>query len=385
MRRLVFAVLSLSLLAACGTAEERFRCDDCTSDVVAACFNTGHVVGLHSVDQSREPSESAPNPQALASVGNVLLVADAFDKLLYQANLADLSRNSAAPVAIGGDARDLLVDGRHVYVVNAGDNTVQVLYRNEETLEPGNAGFTFKTVGEVNLGANTNPQAVAKVGDFLYVPLYGTFTAEGTAAGQKVVQINVKDPAKPAVAHTWDLTALNLEPTGASSTPRPSWIVAHNGQLFVALNNLDGFSAGGPGMLAKLNPDSKAMEAINLGGDECINAGHVSVAGERLIATCTGDYAGGKTALVLLDGTGKRLAAWAPTCTGQDCTAPALYRATADGNRVYVGDANSGRVFIAEIANNAFVEVRGFTTGGAVNVCPAGEFYTLVSDLLTIR
>lgn len=384
MRRNLLFCLSL-LAAACGTPEERYRCDGCNSDVVAACFNTGHLVGLHGKDQAHPPSPSAPNPQALESVGSVLLIADGLDKQLYQANLGDLTRNAAAPTPIGPDARDLLVDGRHLYVVNAGDNTVQVLRRNEETLTPGNTGFTFSTVGQLQLGANTNPQAVAKVGDALYVPLYGTFTAEGTAAGQKVVQIDVRNPAAPAVTHTWDLTTLDLKPTGAASTPRPSWIVAHQGILYVALNNLSGFSPGGPGMLARIDPGSRQMTAIDLGLEDCVNPGHVTSAGDRLVVTCTGDYQG-KTALVALDGAGRKLAAYKPRCAGAGCVAAALNRTTADGRLLYSGDAVSGRVFISELINDRLVEVRGFESGGAVTACPAGRGgFTLVADMLTVR
>src|SRR6185369_12883741 len=112
----------------------------CTYDVIAACFSTDQLVGLSAADDARGPLVDAPTtPESLSSVAQSLLVGGAFNQKLYQLDLATLAPKLGADGGvitndIGPDARQVLVDGAAVYVINAGNNTLQVLRRNGSVL-----------------------------------------------------------------------------------------------------------------------------------------------------------------------------------------------------------------------------------------------------------
>ncbi|HEY8207887.1 MAG TPA: MXAN_6577-like cysteine-rich protein, partial [Myxococcaceae bacterium] len=239
----------------CGTAcaaSLSCRGGACTYDVIAACFSTDQLVGISSASDTRGPLVDAPTtPESLASISQSLLVGAAFSQKLYHLDLATLRPKLSADGGvlindIGPDARQVLVDGTEVYVINAGNNTLQVLRR---------TGNVLSTIAQLSFGPNANPQAVAKVGTDLFIPLYGSFSGTaGEAAGGFVVRVSVADPTRPTIASYIDLRRVDLHPYGTYSSPRPSWITLFGGDLYVPLNNLDGFAVGGPGMLARIDP-----------------------------------------------------------------------------------------------------------------------------------
>lgn len=375
------------------------RSGNCTYDVVAACFSTDQVVGLLAEGDVKGPLVDAPTtPESLASMGRSLLVGGAFSRQLYQLDLAGFqpkqkANGGAVTTGIGPDARQVLVEGTTAYVINAGDNTLQILRRRgEEDPERGNV---FEVVSQLSFGANANPQAVAKVGTDLFVPLYGTFSgAPGENAGQQVARVSVADPARPIITRYLDLRRLDLKPFAGSSTPRPSWIVLHRGALYVPLNNLNGFSAGGPGMVAKIDPATEAVTAIDLGADVCLNAIFAASSAQGLLVGCAGDSDYSqfpivrtvKTGVVLVVGD-RPVASWAAACPpeaeGGPCGDPSISRVLAVGDKVYAGDQAAGRLFVLGIEGGRLVERRGYADGGTpIGLCPPGPFgYSNVADL----
>ncbi|HET7040823.1 MAG TPA: hypothetical protein VFI13_02345, partial [Gemmatimonadales bacterium] len=268
------------------------------------------------------------------------------------------------------------------------NNTLQVLRRN------GTTGASLSTIGQLSFGSNANPQAVAKVGTDLFIPLYGSFSGStGEAAGGFVVRVSVVDPTKPVISSSIDLRQIDLHPYGASSSPRPSWITVFQGALYVPLNNLDGYAVGGPGMLAQVDPATEEVTGIPL-GDGCVNAifAEASVAG--VLVGCAGDSDYSqfptvhtvKTGVVLVSG-GEAVASWAATCPAGDatCADPSIARVHAFGSKVYAGDQAAGRLFVLDATDGRLTERRGYSDGGTpIDLCPVGPFgYSNVADMVT--
>lgn len=386
----------------------------CTYDVVAACFSNGQLTGIQAGSDFKGPAEPVGSaPAALATVDDVVLAADGMDNQLYQARLhAEGGRPlEKLPflVTTGAAPNHVLVDGPLVYVVNAVSGTLQVL-RRQGGADAG-VGLPLETVGELSFGENTFPEAVAKLGTRLYVPLFGGYGASAAAAGQKVVEVSVDDPAHPEVLRSFDLSAVDLKPfPGGSPMPRPFSIAAHQGALYVALNNLnpDTYAPEGPGMLARIDPVTGAVTTLDLGADRCLNAVWVVSDGERLYVSCQGraEYSPPtytltsveKTGLVVVDGSGQRQAAWAMACpagappydpdAGTGCLPAMASRFAVVGQRIYVGDQNGGRVFVLELAGDQLIERRGYTPdGGApIQACAVGGEVPVsnVSDVLAV-
>ncbi len=385
----------------------------CTWDLVAACFNGGQVVGLQLSSEQRGPTASlGTGPAALASYGQTLLSADGIDARLYQARLADLSP-WAKLNATGQAPNQVLVDSPYVYVVNASDDTLQVLQLGVAddaglTPLPGaltDGGLELATVGELSFGDNTYPEAVAKAGGALWVPLYGGFGATNAAAGQKVAKVDVSNPALPTVTGTVDLSSLDLHAfDGGTPVARPFAIAAHQGQLYVALNNLDPdtYVPEGPGMLAKIDPASSALSSIDLGASRCLNPVWLASDGTHLFVSCAGaavysgppDYAlvsSDAAGVVMLDATDAVVASWSAQCpAGSDggCAPILPSRLAVASGRVYVGDGNGGRVFVLEVGANSLTERRGYAgdAGLPLQLCTPDSVTGIanVSDLLVV-
>src|SRR5205823_3041362 len=127
-------------------------------------------------------------------------------------------------------------------------------------------GLGLVTIAELNFGANTTPEAIAKIGNALYVPLWGGLGPAEVSAGQKVVKVDITDRRAPKVTATYDLSTLDLKPfDGGAPIPRPFGIVLHQGKLYVPLNNIDlNFSVAGAGLLATIDPASGAVGEVAL-------------------------------------------------------------------------------------------------------------------------
>ena len=389
----------------------------CTYDLVAACFTSGQVVGLQRQSENpgpREPLGTAP--QSLATFeGGALLSLDGIDQRLYQAQLKSVGGHAFAKLptsnATGNAPNQVVVDGENVYVANSGSGTVQFL-KSSAVFPDGGAvpdgGLGLATVAELQLGANTYPQGIAKVGTGLWVPLYGGFGAAGAAAGQKVVRIDVSNPLATTVSDVIDLKGIDLKPfDGGTPVARPYAILAHRGAVYVALNNLnpDTYAPEGPGLVAKINPATRVVEkVIDLGGDKCRNPGWLASDGVNLLVSCIGaaEYSGppsfalvrtAQSGLVLIDQTDKVQSSWEPKCPagadgGAGCTPILPSRFAISNGRAYVGDQNGGRIFVLDITGSTLTERRGYfgDAGAPISACAPDPITGIanVSDVLAV-
>ncbi len=393
----------------------------CSYDVVAACMTNGQVTGVQADSELKGPNEAlGAGPAALATVEDVLLVADGIDNRMLQARLPSSGGHAFAQfpgsTPLGTVPNQVLVESPFVYVVNASTGTLQVL---QLEAGPGDAGtdagsfvpldggrypqgLRLATVGELAFGANTYPEGVARLGGFLYVPLYGGFGATAAAAGQKVVKVDVSNPAAPTVADTHDLSTLDLEPfDGGTPVARPFAIAAHQGAVYVALNNLnpDTYLVEGPGLLARIDPATGAVTTVGLGTD-CLNPIWLVSDGTLLYVSCQGSAQYDTNyALLSVEKTGVvalkddvPVSTWQAACGANvdgGCLPIFASRLAVAQGRVYVGDQNGGRLFVLE--NNAGVlsERRGYLApdgSGPIQACAvrATLGYSNVSDVIAV-
>lgn len=397
-------------------AGQSCRAKKCTWDVVLACSSSGQVAGVQAGTELRGPLASLGTaPAALASYGDVLLAADGTDDRLYQASLPGLAQQGKANLT-GQVPNQVLVDGTTVYVINAQSGTLQVLEPSDGgvvddggvTLDGGAGGLALTTVAELPLGANTWPEGLAKVGTDLWIPLYGGFGATAAAAGQKVLQVSVADPRNPTVTSTVDLSTVNLFAfDGGSPVARPWAIATHQGAVYVALNNLDPdtYVPSGPGLLARIDPITKAVTTVNLGADACLNPQWLASDGTHLVVSCGGRVqydssfavvGADKAGLVLVDSSGARTGTWTAACPagsalpdgGSTCAPIMPGRFALKDNRVYLGDQNAGRLFVFDITDAGFTVRKGYAAdaGLPVQACPVNSVTGIgnVSDVLAV-
>jgi hypothetical protein len=393
----------------------------CSYDVVAACFNAGQLVGVQAqtaLSGRRTPVGS--NPQTVARMQDVLVVADGLDRKLRQVRLSDF-RALPEEDATGASPNQLLAADPYLYVLNSTSNTLQVLRRTKEPLpEPQDGtrfpqGLGLEPVDELAFGANTNPYAMARLGDTLWVTLLGNL-GERPEAGGRVARVSLQDPARPVLSGEPVVlpSGAALRPfEGKSSIAAPTGIAAHAGALYVALGNIElgTFQAAGPGLLARIDPAQPQSPSLVELGEGCLGAGWVGSVGGRLLASCGGlttytkDFqleAVQKTGLVLLgEGAGGGqvpLATWSLACPpATSCALPSAGRFATVGNRVFVGDVSYGRLFVVDVVNDAFVERRGLSGSaeGPLELCrrpdPAcagqascGQLPSLVGDVVAV-
>ncbi|MBM7113358.1 MXAN_6577-like cysteine-rich protein [Archangium primigenium] len=393
---------------ACGTvcADARScHAGVCADDVVAACFNTGQVVGLQAGTDVRGPSAAVgTSPQALAPMQDVLLVLDA-SMLLRQARLSDYGELPAR-TPTGLVPNQVRVREPYVYVLNSTSNTLQVLRRDGEPAPaPGPRfpqGIPLVNVGSVNLGANTNPYAFTledtAAGPDAYVTLLGNLQTDPSAGG-RVARVSLADPAAPAVTATFVLpTGEALQPfPGRSPLPAPAGVTTLGGRVYAALGNLDArdYAPAGPGFLARVEPTTGAVDLLALGPD-CLNPFWVLPVQGRLLVSCGGaatydrdfnltDVRG--TGLVLLEADGRVVASLPLRCaSGSSCALPSAGRFALVGPRAYVADNNAGRLFVIEVVGDTLVERKGPGPGAAppLLVCPRAQGPSLVSDVVAL-
>jgi hypothetical protein len=184
---------------------------------------------------------------------------------------------------------------------------------------------------------------------------------------------------------------------GRTTAPTPAGIATHQGRVYAALGNLDprDFSGGGPGLLARIDPATRTVEALELGVG-CLNPFWVVPVGEQLLVSCSGaatydrnfnliDVQG--TGLVLLGADGGVVASYALRCPqGTSCPLPSAGRFSVVGNRAYVGDNNAGRLFVVEVVGDSLVERRGLGPGAEppILACPRANGPSLVGDVVAI-
>lgn len=416
---------------ACGAGCENSQschAGKCTYDLVAACFGSGQVRGLHAQNGFVGPLEPlGTGPQSLAAYDQALLAVDGIDRRLYQAKLRSEGGKAFGPLGlsnrVGAVANQVVVDAPYVYVVNSSSGTLQVLKRvaapvalSDGGVDPVVAGggvldggVLLATVAELGFGANTFPQGVAKAAGALWVPLYGGFGASGAAAGQKVRRVDISNPDSPQLAETVDLSSLDLKPfDGGAPVARPYSIIASGNQLLVALNNLnpDTYAPEGPGLLAKIDATTRAVTALDLGGDKCLNPLWMALSGADVVVACGGagsydpvTYALAsveKAGVVLVDQAGARKAAWAPSCPadaglpdgGTSCPPILPSRFALAEGKVWLGDQNGGRLFVLEVGASSLTELRGYagSAGAPIQACGLDPVTGIanVSDVLAV-
>jgi hypothetical protein len=375
------------------------RTGACGYEAVAACYWSGQVVGFSATTGSRGPlSGLGSNPGALAVYQGTLLSADGTDYRLYQA-VANATGGGFSQVArantTGAVPNQVLVDPPYVYVANAASGTLQVLKAGVDggdvvELDAGvPGGVALGTVAELPLGMNSYPEGVAKVGDSLWVPLFGGYGAAAADAGQAVVRVSVADPEHPVETGRVSLKSLDLKPfDGGAPVARPFAITAWKGALYVALNNLnpDTYAVEGPGLLARIQPEDGGVSVIDLGAEDCVNPQWLAAVGDALAVSCGGSVrytptrlgvAVTQAGLVLVNEHGEKVAVWSSACPGDAgvlpdggaaCLPMMPGRFAVVGHRVALGDQNAGRLVILEVADAGLVEVRGVQD--ALNLCP---------------
>lgn len=393
----------------------------CSYDVVAACFNAGQVVGVQAQTGLRgRRTPVGSNPQTVARLQDVLVVADGLGRKLRQVRLGDFS---ALPEedATGSAPNQLHAADPYLYVLNSTSNSLQVLRRTREPLPAPEGGTRFpqglglEPAGELSFGVNTNPYAMARLGDSLWVTLLGNLT-QGAEAGGRVVRVSLQDPARPVLAGEVLLpSGAELRPfPGARSLPAPQGIAVHAGALYVALGNVspDTYQAAGPGLLARIDPAREPLEAalVEL-GEGCLGASWVGSVEGRLLASCGGLTTYTKDfQLQAVEGTGLVLlgeaagggqvprSTWRLGCAaGTSCLLPSAGRFAVVGRRVFVGDVSYGRLFVVDAEADTLVERRGLSgsAGPPIDLCarpdPAcagqpgcGELPSLVGDVVAL-
>jgi hypothetical protein len=417
---------------ACGAAcsdSQTCHGGKCSYDLVAACFSSGQVRGLEASSGFVGPLESMGTaPQSLAAYGTALLAVDGLDRRLYQAQLEAKGGHAFAPIGyvnhVGAVPNQVLADPPYVYVINSQSGTLQVLKKDapdtttadggvDPIVEDGgslDAGVRLATVAELNFGANTFPQAGVKVGNALWIPLYGGFGASGAAAGQSVKKVDLTNPAAPAVVDTVDLSSIDLKAfDGGAPVARPYSIIASGNQLLVALNNLnpDTYVPEGPGLLAKIDATTKAVTVLDLGADKCLNPIWMGLNGADVVVACAGNgvydfvtfslVSVEKAGMVLVDLAGNRKAVWEASCPadagtladgGSTCAPILPSRFAVAGGRAWLGDQNGGRLFVLDVGATTLTERRGYagSAGGPIQACGVDPITGIanVADVLAV-
>jgi hypothetical protein len=379
------------------------RAGVCTFDVVAACYWSGQAVGFNATTFAKGTlSDLGTNPAALAVKAGVLLAADGMDQRVYQAVLSPSGLAQASRAnATGAVPNQVLVDGANVYVVNATSGTLQVLVDGADagrvTVAGVDGGLGMGTVSELNFGMNSYPQGVARVGDAVWVPLYGGYGAAAADAGQVVVRVAVANPGVEVARVSLKSLDLKAFDGGTPGVARPWAITSHRGAVYVVLNNLnpDTYAPEGPGLLARIDPATNAVSAIDLGAARCLNPQWAASVGDALAVSCGGlvSYTPTYTVdsvraagLVLLNAQDQVSASWSSACPVDAGTCAPMMpgRFTVRGARVLLGDQNAGRVVVLDVADGGLTEVRGVTN--ALSTCPisAATGAGNVSDLVSL-
>ncbi|MFT3712462.1 MAG: MXAN_6577-like cysteine-rich protein [Archangium sp.] len=394
----------------CGVVcEQGQRCSAgvCNYPAVAACYWSGQIVGFDPASGVKGPlSDVGTNPAALAQLGNDTLVSDQTDHRIYSAAPTPSGTyaisNRASPA--GSVATQMLVDRPYVYVANAGSGSVLVLQEGVDagviTLDAGvNGTLVLGTVTEIQLGMNTFPQGVAKVGSTLWVPLYGGFGADGADAGQELAKIDVTNPAMPMLNGRVSLKNVDLLAfDGGTPVARPWAITAKGTDVYVALNNLnpDTYVPQGPGLVAKVNTTNDMVSVIDLGATQCLNPQWLSFVGEQLVVSCGGQINYSATfsvdsvvaaGVVVVSSGGDVLPNKFDCSASADVDAGFLPmmpgRFAASNGQVVLTDQNGGRVAILAVTDAGVTEVRGVST--ALAICPVSPTSGVanVADVIT--
>jgi hypothetical protein len=178
---------------------------------------------------------------------------------------------------IGQGVSQMLIRNGICYIMNALSNSIQIV-------DP----VKLKTIGEISLGAGTNPEFMDFVDDrTAVVSCYLT---------NEVVLVDLSPAADP---HDRILARIPLpsgdrlpHDPGIPTAARPGGIAALGDQCYVACANLSMMHvAGGPGLLVEIDLTSRSVKTIyELSGRDTTGLLHSDRFPNRLIITSAGDY-----------------------------------------------------------------------------------------------
>jgi hypothetical protein len=398
----------------------------CLPDVVVACISSSSTV-VPVFDSPVQPVVGPgvvllnPVPGSLGILGDGLLVATEgpLTELILE-NLA-LASPELPPLASQGpdyvevDTRSDA--GSWVYVVDGVGNTLAVLTgppaASAQMLLPdgGVQGLGLLQDGGYIFGPNADPQPYARVGNEIFVPLYGGFppgnvgTPGGMPGGGTVVRLDVSNPSVPTFVGSYDLNGVPLQSfDGGPTIPRPNQALFHNGLVYVVLNNLDAnYNAGGPSVLVEIDPlqppdggQGGIAQVVTLDAGVCLDAVSMAENVGGLLVSCFGQaqfdssfntVAVDRSGVLSLDNTDTLLSSYSPQCpdAGPACTPPIAGAMALVNGRVYVGDQSSGRVFVVSVgAQGALTELVGYGPDGGVPLQPCPTGLSSVSAILQV-
>jgi hypothetical protein len=389
----------------------------CLPDAVVACVaNTGTVVPLFDSPLQPVAGPGVPGgtvPGGLGILGDGLLVGA--EGALGEHALENLALVSPEAPLLGPGPDFVEVDtrfdaGSWVYVVDGNGNTLTVLSgppaATAEVLLPdgGVQGLGLLLDGGYIFGPNTVPEPYARVGNEIFVPLYGGLPPTEDAGGA-VVRLDLTNPSAPVLVGSYDLNALVL-PTfdGGPAIPRPSQALFHGGYVYVVLNNLDvNYAAAGPSLLVKIDPTQPLdagqggiAQLVVLDSTVCLDAVAMAENSGRLLVSCFGQaqfdmnfntVAVDRSAVLSLDVNDVLLSSYSPQCpdAGAACVPPIVAALAVVNGRVYVGDQSSGRVFVASISETGtLTQLVGYGPDGGVPLQPCPPGLSSVSDILRV-
>jgi hypothetical protein len=370
---------------ACGSNE---RCSRglCVADLYLACYNSDEVrEATGALEAAGVPLAMAPGPIGLAWAGDLLAVgsarpggAETLAMLHFDppgVRRADVFDTSVA----NPDIEYVAEHAGFLYLSRASAGTMLVV-------SPGGT-----VIDEVALDApdaeNPKPQGIAFSGDVAYVALN---------ASDEVLVLDVSGVSSCAAATrtppcTSELARVNVHAVASPGAyAKPARIAVTGGRAYVALWNLDaGWNppAGSTGRLAAINTSTLALDAdfagttnglIDLGPD-CLNPADVAVHGGTLYVTC-GAFDYSNWPAVTIQGSGivpvdvsATVAQVLPAIAAGPDQAPG--KLAFCGSTGYVGDRNSGRVFVFDPASGST------TLGAGVELCPPSNGFAYVADI----
>ena len=316
-------------------------------DLFAACFQSGQVVPFlkASGQTSGNIASGIDGPQSLSLLGDRhLVVIGGMDGVLYVYDRATMKLVGSLSMGEEGGGRapnQIVVRGDRAYVVNSSVHTIQVI----DLSNPASP----RTRYEVSTGGGSNPALAA-------------FDAEGTL-WVSLLMTNELIPVTVGEDEGTVGAAIALPSAGLGPHPFPGQLVIRDGEIYVAMNNLDvDWSPFGNGVLAVVKPDTAEVSTIDLGAD-CKNPGFLLLAGDELQVSCTGAYGADDGAIVfvsLADGGVREVVK-----TGGSPT-----RLSKSGN-LYAADSSGGSFWELDDAGEA----------SRIAACPTGDF-EFVTDVL---